>query len=154
MVLLPSTVPACNSVPCVLLALVSTLSSQFLCVFCSPPAVGTGAECRHHRRESRSWETGRRTGRKAGLGSISRECIRTRNSFVAFEIEMSVWCLARRNWSFVYRPLPLNHSFSTCFKSRKKKAIIQETISAFATLLLLIFFLQQVHLLCFSLTGC
>lgn len=33
---------------------------------------------------------------------------------------MPVWCLARCNWSFVYRPLRLNHSFSTCFKSREK----------------------------------
>lgn len=36
MVLLPSTVPACNSVPCVLLALVSTLSSQFSVCFVLP----------------------------------------------------------------------------------------------------------------------
>lgn len=33
---------------------------------------------------------------------------------------MSVWCLAQCNWPFVYRPLRLNHSFSTCFKSWKK----------------------------------
>ncbi|XP_075907726.1 putative thiopurine S-methyltransferase [Nelusetta ayraudi] len=36
MVPLPSTVPACNSVPCVLLALVSTLSSQFSVCFVLP----------------------------------------------------------------------------------------------------------------------
>lgn len=82
MFLFPYTVPAscatlwyvfpltCCSLP--------VLSLIALCVFCSLPAVGTQAECSHHRRTKwGSWKRGRRTGRKAGLISICQECTST-----------------------------------------------------------------------------